>query len=93
MSADNWAICPECEIKVKAHQVDLRTKAEKAYGTVSPEQYLDMIKNIDDDVELPNDLREDYKVGMDGDEFYVHYSGVCITCGWGFKFDHTEKVK
>lgn len=93
MSADNWRVCPKCEAKVQAHQATLRERAEKAYGKVPPEQYLDMLKNVDDDPKLPIDLREDYELGIDGHRFYVSYHAQCITCGWTYEFSYEKKVE
>lgn len=93
MSADNWAICPECKAKVDALQEERRAKAEKAYGKVPAEQYLAMLENIGD-CELPIDLREDYEIWMGEDgKFTVHYSATCVTCGWSFNFEHSEQAK
>ncbi len=44
------------------------------------------------------DFREDYEIGIDGDEFEVIYSGHCGTgrepgCGFKHEFRHKEVLK
>lgn len=88
MSADNWATCPKCKIRVEAESNKLKLDAGKAYGKVSPEEYLVLFETANKPVKLDDTLREDYEIGITSDgKFYASYGGAC-QCGFSFSFKH-----
>lgn len=100
MSADNWAVCPRCKLKPEvdhfAIKAEMMSKAQEAYGKVSPGEYEDLKKaaqDYDDDPELPTNFREDYEQGVSDDGSYsVSYHGECQDCGFKFTFKYEEKL-
>ena len=93
MSADNWAYCPKCKKIAAQRQTALELECRESYGKVTAEEYLAMLKKIQNPPELDVTLREDYKTGIDADgEFTTSYSGHCDKCGLSYKFKHAEWV-
>lgn len=39
-----------------------------------------------------NMLREDWEVGIYGDELFISYAGECRSCDFDKRFKHTENV-
>lgn len=93
VSADNWAVCPKCkELAIKAREEKMLA-AGKAYGSVPPTEYLEMLKAVDTPLVHPETFREDYELGVMADgSFYVSYSGSCKECGLSHKFKHEEQL-
>lgn len=84
MSADNWAICPKCK---KA----LKKEPKTAYGEATEAEYLESIKERDD--QLFYSLREDYTLGINEEgEFSVYYGAHCEVCGFKYEFSHKENL-
>lgn len=95
MSADNWAVCPRCRLKAGEERQAYDEKLAKAYGSVSPDEYLNLVsqgKNIPT-VESFNRrmLREDYDLGIRGNEFYVSYYGACQDCD--FEYGYERRIR
>lgn len=95
MSADNWAICPKClsnhEEAVSKRQKDV----EAAYGKVSSQEYLKLLKDAEDKKKPKNldTLREDFGIGItEKGEFFVSYRGGCDRCGLEFSYSHEEEI-
>ena len=92
MSADAWRVCPKCKAKVTA----VESKAAKAYGKVSEQEYKQILSEetlrvIDD---VPETFREDYEVYMTEEGiFNVSYCGSCQVCGFEHKFKHETKLE
>jgi hypothetical protein len=85
MSADNWAICPQCK---KNHE-NLKEKHQEAiknqYGKIPIDEWL-KLKNTQIS-ELPQTLREDYHIGFYEGEFEIQYSATCDVCKFHFEFN------
>ena len=94
MSADNWAVCPKCKAAAIKAREDKQLAIGKAYGSVPPQEYLDMLKAIEGPLVFPETFREDYEQGVlpDG-EYYISYCGSCEECGLSHSFKHSEQLK
>jgi len=93
MSADNWGICPKCKRNAEEKQCKLKLKAGKAYGSVTPEEYLELLREADKPLELTETLREDYEMGTDdAGQFYVYYTCSCHVCKFKHEFKHAEQL-
>lgn len=65
-----------------------------AYGKVSAEEYLEMLRAVEEPKELKATFAEYYEIDMsDKGEFIVSYSGICRECKFAHKFKHEEQVK
>lgn len=94
MSADNWAICPQCTSKLKAGHEKLTSRAKASYGKVSPEKYAELIEAVKFEPPASSTLREDYEIGVDRNGlFYINYGCSCSACGFSFSFKHEEQTK
>lgn len=93
MSADNWAICPNCVKLAQANKEKLEKKARDSYGKVSLEEYqvlVSLASTAVKDSESYRTLREDFDIGISEDGmFNVSYSGSCRACG--FEYSYTEE--
>jgi len=93
MSADNWAICPQCKLNDdKAYEKSV-LDVGKAYGTVTPEEFLEMVENTKKRQELPTSFREDYDIGIDEEGFFiVNYRGHCTECECSYEHKFEQRV-
>jgi hypothetical protein len=84
MSADNWTLCPKCEVNRQKQIQRLERKIEEEYGKVSFEKHQEMIYKLKTTQTTPLDetLREDYSVGINEGFFDLTYSSHCSTCGF-----------
>jgi hypothetical protein len=91
MGADNWAICPKCRVAAIKVREKLYSKAEKAYGSKSADEYLALRAEAEKPLAMEQTLREDYGlgVGIDG-VFGVGYRARCTTCGFSYEYQHNE---
>ena len=94
MSADNWAICPQCLDRAKTEAAARFQTAVDAYGHVSPEEYerlrAEAQAPIDED--LFQTFREDYEFyGVDDGTITASYGGYCETCRLSVNFKHEHK--
>lgn len=91
MSADNWAICPNCVTKARAAAERQRAAAVESYGNVTADEFQARLAAVKD--VRPEDFRtfrEDYEIyGAEEGAVTVSYSGSCSTCGTSLQFtDH-----
>ena len=94
MSADNWAVCPKCKIRIDKERDELIQKVSSAYDKIPAEEYLRLKSQLNDYVEYPRELREDYEQGIDEDgEYGVNYRGRCNHEGCGFVFEYYFSVE
>lgn len=93
MSAENWAICPQCK-RNEAKKLDnyLNTLA-KAYGKVSLDTFEEMKAKTPSGKVSDKTLREDYRIGIDHEgNFWVAYSGGCDRCRFSFDYKYEKQV-
>ena len=64
MSADNWAVCPQCKLNAISAREGKQIAAGKAYGSVPPPEYLAMLNAIEGPLVFAESFREDYHVGV-----------------------------
>lgn len=99
MSADNWAVCPKCLKKANDDLEKAREKLNKAYGIVPSIEYLKMFQETERSIEsvssyaMKAELREEYEIGIDENNFYVSYSASCQECGFKYSYQTEEKIK
>ena len=93
MSADSWAICPQCSEAAIQAQRERQEKAKAAYGKVPAEEYLTLLELVSPSPILEENLREDYEIGTNVyGMFYVSYQCSCSKCGFSYQFSHIEQV-
>ncbi len=93
MSADNWAICPQCKQKVEQDQRALIARAANAYGNVSEVEYHKLKKEVASFPSAPeHTLREDYDMGIWEGKFEVTYKAACSECTFRHTFRATEEI-
>lgn len=94
MGADNWTFCPKCERKNRIEKEKTLAKALATYGKVSPEEYERVIffarKGLENEIIQP--FREDYDIGLIGDEFAITYRGSCVTCKFTYSFQFQKTI-
>lgn len=97
MSADNWAICPQCANKHARDLEEEETRTAASYGKVSPDEFLAATTRDRERraAELEETLREDFSIGINNDtlEFHVSYRSVCATCGFAYEFQELRDIK
>lgn len=94
MSADNWAVCPWCELRNQGEIDKLRGQLDSKYGKVPAEQFIAERAAFLDRESKPMEtsLREDYYIGVSVDGFFeVTYDGAC-TCGFKHKFHQKDAI-
>ena len=92
MSADNWIFCPVCEKendKINAERIE---KAEKNYGVIPANQYIQSMEKANKPIEIEETLREDYDIYIEDGVFKVNYSCRCGICGLDYSFEHKESI-
>jgi len=93
MSADRWAICPNCKRMAEKKRENAKAKLDVSYGKVSAEKYLELVALANEEIELDTNLREDYEQGTDEDgEYYVSYSCQCNECDFSWQYKHKETI-
>ncbi len=87
MSADNWTICPKCELT----RTDPVTEAKKIYGQVSVENF-EAAMNIArrKPIEDNQTLREDYEFYLEGFQLTISYRCSCVC---GFSYEYKKQVE
>ena len=93
MSADNWAICPRCKKKTEQAQAALLGRVETDYGKIAASEYLELVEQSKQPLNLEHTLREDWEIGIYEGEFRVSYSASCETCGFSHEFEHRQPVQ
>ncbi len=87
MSADNWAICPNCKQK----DID---ELKNQYGTLPLEEFLALTKETKFEDDYETEFREDYEIGIFGgsNELCISYSGECQNCSFEFHYSKSIDV-
>lgn len=90
MSADRWAVCPQCKSRREESLASEEAALGALYGKTPRLAYLDRVKRLDAmrAKEMPSTLREDYFQGMDDTGVYtVSYEANCSVCKfkWGYR--------
>jgi uncharacterized protein CbrC (UPF0167 family) len=94
MSADNWAICPQCLDRAKAEAATRFQAAVDAYGNVPAEEYerLRAEAQVPVDEESFRTFREDYEFhGATQGAITADYSGHCDVCNLGADFTYKHE--
>lgn len=92
MSADNWTICPKCNIDFEKKEKKIKLDAKNAYGNVSEEEYRELVKKASTPMVLEETLREDFGIGIRGEVFEVVYASSCLVCGFKYEFSHKKEI-
>lgn len=99
MSADNWAVCPRCDVVNKQRLEQFDAQIAAAYGKVTIGEFEQLraertkMAQKFSSVRASNTLREDYEVYTDEvGVFVVSYSASCGECGFDFDFDHSKQL-
>jgi hypothetical protein len=93
VSADNWAICPQCVHNARATADAERRRVESSYGKVSIEEF-DALRAALKEVD-PSDyhtFREDYEWYIEDGILYGHYKGHCKECGLATKYEVVDPI-
>lgn len=91
MSANNWAICPNCNRVAQNKDAAQKEEIDNVYGTVSKEAFLNVVANQKPTV-IGCTLREDYEIGIYDGVFFVSYRGYCTQCGFEKEFEQKEVI-
>lgn len=95
MSADNWRVCPRCELNRVKQADKAAADAAKAYGKVPLVEYKRMEQKAAGirDRNLDARFREDYDQGVGVTGVYsVSYHGSCQECGLEFSYKYETMV-
>jgi len=92
MIADNWAICPQCQIIAVQRQAEEEQELAAAYGQVSSEEYLRLFEASRIKLVPQETLRESWDIGIWEGKFDVSYCATCLECGLTHKFEHAETI-
>ena len=93
MSAGNWAICPRCKKKTEQAQAALLGRVKTDYGKIAVSEYLELVEQSQQPLNLEHTLREDWEIGIRQGEFHVFYGAYCETCGFSHEFEHRQPVQ
>ncbi|KKN16457.1 hypothetical protein LCGC14_0975660 [marine sediment metagenome] len=87
MSANNWAVCPQCMKNAEETQAENKVAVEASYGVIPSEEYAARREEAHEPIALDCTMREDYEIAMNLlGEFNISYSASCSNCG--FRFVH-----
>ncbi len=93
MSADNWAICPQCKVDHFLEIINKNKAVADLYGKVPIEEWL-VAKSNSSMPDLTQTLREDYELFTNEDGwFFVYYQASCKVCGFKHSFKHEEQLE
>lgn len=89
MSADNWARCPRCVQDARAEFDELVETLDREYGQMPRAEWEELQAAVNvgfDPLKIPATVREDWEVGLDGNEpedavIIVSYKARCEKCG------------
>lgn len=95
MSADNWTECPRCADEWEKRRANRDAELLAAYGHVPADEYRKRADATDkaNSAQMPDELREDYEIGVRAGEFSVDYRAHCETCGYKFTYTHSQAAK
>lgn len=95
MSANNWAVCPQCTHRLAIEVEKAQGELDAAYGKVTLAEFDALRADVDAKRALlasPTErvtFREDYEIyGADEALIGVDYRGSCKTCGLQVSFKH-----
>ena len=93
MSADNWAICPQCKINAENELEKFSKKLKNSYGKISAEDY-ELLRSEEPSGEVEEQtLREDFSIGVDEDGFFfLNYSGHCTKCQFKYQEKYNKQI-
>ncbi len=97
MSADNWAVCPNCRRNAESKYIQEEVLLEENYGKIPATEYAKLLTqhqaNSVQKILGDNTLREDYRIGIDKNGvFTVGYISCCDKCGLTWKYNHSEQA-
>lgn len=94
MSADNWAVCPRCNL-VASRAADERAAAVTTlYGKVPLEEYerarSELLMSMSAErMGVTETFREDWEIyGAETGVVKISYRGSCLTCGLSASHEH-----
>jgi len=93
MKANNWAICPKCKKKREQAQANLLSQVKTDYGKIAVSEYLELVEQSQQPLEMKHTLREDWEIGICEGEFRVSYSASCKTCGFSHEYEFEQPVQ
>ncbi len=99
MSAENWALCPQCEKAEGENKAFRANEAKESYGKIPEAEYLELIVKNNKPIILEETLREDYEIGIFdeglGKQLLISYSARCENEDCDFKIDykHAELIE
>lgn len=90
MAARNYTTCPRCVKRAKKLQEQRHTKAAKAYGNATPEEYQRLLKLAQNTESPQSTLGEYYEFDFREDgTFKLRYDVHCQKCGFNFQHEAT----
>ena len=92
MSADNWRGCPKCNHIEAVKRSEFKKDIDDSYGKIPAKEYLKKLEEYENPKPLGETLREDFSIGIIGDEFVVFYKARCDRCGFKHKFEKREDI-
>ncbi|HNT78168.1 MAG TPA: hypothetical protein PKH77_24405 [Anaerolineae bacterium] len=92
MSADRWNVCPKCKEKAQAEKDAARQAATEKYGKLPIAEWVALRDKSEQEIALPQTLREDWELGIVEDRFEVTYTATCSECKFKFKFEQWAPV-
>lgn len=93
MSADNWGICPKCAANTIRIKDNMKKQVDDAYGKVSSDEYLKLLKKASEPIKQEYTLREDYEIYTNEyGKFCVSYGCSCNVCGFEYDYEYTENI-
>lgn len=94
MSADNWAVCPWCQLRLNDSLRKAKSDMDAKYGKIPASEFIAESAEIEKRASLMPEttLREDYEIQVSVAGFFtVDYVARCEAQGCGFRFDFTKK--
>lgn len=94
MSADNWAACPWCQLRLNDSLRKAKSELDAKYGKIPSSEFLAESEQIEKRASLVPEttLREDYEIGVSVSGFFtVDYGSSCQEPGCGFTFRFKQK--
>ena len=93
MSVDNWTFCPRCERRRQKRLARLAHDVDVAYGkSIEYERKRRALADARNE-ESAAMFREDYEIGVIGDDFVVEYVGYCTNCRLTVCFTHHKTIE
>jgi len=94
MSADNWTKCPKCDVENQKNIQLLLEEIEEAYGKLSFPDFEEFKTanqlKVQELENAPDNLREDYFLGIWEGNFNVSYRGRCNKCDYAYSYEYSD---